>query len=163
MANGLNLHIDVTAILKFAEDMGDNKALFERNLRTGMNEYGMLLEEGSRALAHRDGGDLESSIRVQPLELLGDTMTGSVMADSEYAWTRHETPYSERTYDKYDQGVKEEDYYRQGLGRRTRQKTAWRGQKPGRKFMARAIDLTEADWNAMAETVQNDTLRGRQT
>lgn len=131
---------------------------FEKNLVQGYTEYGMLVEEGSRALAQRDTGDMEESIVFGKARMEGDTVIVEGGSNSPYALRRHEEPYRPGVHDKYDNGAKFEDYYLNGRGRGTYQKGPWRGQKPGRKFMQRAIDVTENDYNEMNQRIVDKTL-----
>lgn len=136
---------------------------FNKNLSDGMTEYGMLLEEGARSLSHRDGGQLEASIDFYSLEKNGNVVQGSVGSDLKYALKRHEAPYKLGTVnDKYDNGVKEVGYYVDSLGRRTRQQPAWRGLKPGRKYVERAVVATEDDFEDILAEALDKTLRGRE-
>lgn len=157
-SNSFRIDIELP-IRRFEEDLTGMENAFMQNLVKHSTDYGMLFEEGSRALAPRDGGDLESSIQFDPLQISGTTVSGSITAYSEYAWRRHEEPYTEGLRDKYDNGVKEEDYYEDGRGRRTRDKTPWRGEEAGRKYMSRVADLTKDDYDKAMDRVVDDTLR----
>lgn len=162
MADGFGFQIDIQGLADMEQQLEGMTDDFERNLSDGMNEYGMLLEEGARSLSHRDGGQLESSIDFYSLTKNGGVMEGSVGSDLKYALKRHEEPYKiGTTHNKYDAGVKEVDYYVDSLGRRTRQQPAWRGLKPGRKYVERAVVATEEDFEEVLAEALDKTLRGR--
>ena len=162
MANGFGFQIDIRGLADMEQQLEGMTEDFERNLSDSMNEYGMLLEEGARSLSHRDGGQLEASIDFYSLTKKGGVMEGSVGSDLKYALKRHEDPYKlGTTRDKYDAGVKETDYYVDGLGRRTRQQPAWRGLKPGRKYVERAVVATEDEFEEILAEALDKTLRGR--
>lgn len=137
------------------EKMDDD---FEKALIQGYTEYGMLVEEGSRALAQRDTGDMEETIIFDKARMEGDTVIVEGGSNSPYALRRHEEPYRMGVYDKYDNGAKFEDYYLNGRGRGTYGKGPWMGEKPGRKFMERAISATETNYNAMLQQIMDMTL-----
>lgn len=155
--------IDFSGLEDFVRELGgDAKRDFDNHLEDGMKEYGSLLEEGGQALAGYDGGDLETSIQFDRFERSGNAMEGSVGSDLEYAWRRHEEEYREGEFDKYDAGVKYEEYYVDGRGEETREKdrTAWRGLPAGRKYLERAMVATEDDFNEIMGEVYDKTLRG---
>lgn len=157
---GINLSVDLSDFDKFRLELEDMRKNFLHNVAQKMWTYDMLVEEGSRALAPRDGGDLESSIKAEATKIEGDRVIGSVGSNLEYALRVHEEPGRRGRFPKYDAGVKEDDYYQDGLGRRTRQKSAWRGELPGRKYLERAVVATEDDFDRfMAESLER-TLKG---
>ena len=111
-------------------------------------KYGMLLEEGTKALAPVDEGNLEDSINfITKRE--GNSIVIEGGSNLEYALRRHEEPYRMGKHPKYDNGSKFPDYYKDGRGRETRAKGTWRGMQSGRKFLTNAVILTEEDWNTM--------------
>lgn len=160
MARGLSFRVEFAGLDEFIEQMDGWEEEFSRNLNEGMDEYGMLLEEGSRSLAPYDDGGLETSIEFKPLRHVGKTVEGEVGTDKEYALKRHEAPYKPGVHDKYDGGVKFEDYYLNGRGRRTYRKGKWRGLPAGRKYIERAVVSTEPDFEDIMIEVQENTLRG---
>lgn len=161
MVRGLNFNLEFNGLGDFENSLKDMEKDLKRNLEQGMREYSLLAEEGSRALAHRDEGTLEASIEARLPIWVGDTLEASVSSNLAYALRRHEEPYGERTYDKNDAGVVEEDYYQRGLGRRSREKDTWRNMKPGRKFMSRAVDATEDEFEQIMAEALDKTLGGR--
>lgn len=134
----------------------------DNRLGAGLNEYAALVEEGAKALTFKDYGDLEESIHAEPAKWKGgDRLEASVGTNLEYALRLHEQPYKPGTRPKYDRGIKIDDYYIDGRGRRTRNRRNWRGQPPGRKFISRAVDVTEDDFREIMTEAYRDVLRGR--
>lgn len=127
--------------------------IFERILKEEMTKYGLLVEEGTRALAQKDTGDLEESINFSRAEKQGQAFVVEGGSNLKYALRRHEEPYRRGKYPYYDDGAKFPNYYVNGLGRRTRLKPNWRGERPGRKYMQRAINVTEKDFGVMMDRV----------
>jgi hypothetical protein len=124
------------------------------------SKYGMLVEEGTKALAPHDEGDLEDSISFDRAQQHGDSIVVEGGASAKHAVIRHEMPYRKGVHPKYDNGAKFPDYYQEGRGEGTRMKPAWRGLAPGRKFMQNAINATLEDYNKMNERILERTLRG---
>lgn len=147
--------------LDIANEFDDMDSLFMRNLLKGMTKYSFLVEEGGRALAQRYGGDLEESIIAAAVAVRHGMVIGSVGSNLAYAWRRHEEPYRMGKHPLYDAGIKIEDYYKNGLGRRTTAKGTWRGQIPGRKFLERAVAATEDEFEQIMADVLEKTLGGR--
>lgn len=136
--------------------------LLVENMKSGMDEYSLLVEEGGRALAQRFGGDLEESIVMARASYESGMVIGSVGSNLIYAWRRHEEPYRMGKFPLYHRGIKIEDYYQNGLGRRSvlSPKGQWKGQMPGRKFLERAVIATETDFYNMCDGVLDATVRG---
>lgn len=132
---------------------------FEELLIEEMTRYAMLLEEGTKALAPKDKGDLEDSINFSRPQRDGQGVSFEGGSNLEYALRRHEEPYRNGKHPYYDNGAKFPDYYQNGRGARTRSKGSWRGEKAGRKYLERAVNLTEQDWNDMLERVLERCLR----
>lgn len=121
-------------------------------------KYGMLVEEGAKALAHHDEGDLEDSITFDKAKIEGSEVVVEGGSNSKYAIRRHEEPYRPGTHPKYSNGAKFDRYYMNGRGRGTLTKPKWRGYKPGRKFLQNAIIATEEDYDEMNERILDRTL-----
>lgn len=140
----------------------DLDGLFLRNLKAAVEDYSFLVEEGGRALAQRYGGDLEESIIMAAVSVQAGMVIGSVGSNLVYAWRRHEEPYRMGKHPLYDAGIKIEDYYKDGLGRRSRSapKGTWKGQMPGRKFLERAVVATEDEFEMMCARALERTLGG---
>lgn len=130
-------------------------------LAEGLNEYAALVEEGAKALTFKDYGDLETSINAEPAKWRDGVLQASVGTNLEYALRLHEQPYKPGERPKYDNGIKIDDYYIDGRGRRTRNRPSWRGEEPGRKFLARAVSVTEEDFQEIMAEAYADVLRGR--
>ena len=131
---------------------------FSRVAQEEYTEYAKLVEEGTRALAFKDESDLEESITSDEAEVRGDEITTEVGSSSKKALRLHEQPARQGTYPKYDNGAKFDDYYQDGLGLGTRMKPSWRGMRPGRKYMERAILATVPDYNKMLNRILDRTL-----
>ncbi|MDQ0427677.1 hypothetical protein QOZ98_000502 [Planomicrobium stackebrandtii] len=157
---GLNFNFDLDGLADFEDKLKDMEKEFVRNVETGMREYSMLAEEGSRSLAPRDSGDLESSIHATLPVWVGDRIESSVGSNLSYALSVHERPQVPGTRDKYDNGVKFERYYLNGKGRRTFRKANWRGLKAGRKFIERAVVATEEEYEQIMAEALEKTLGG---
>lgn len=123
-------------------------------------EFGMLAEGAVRALMPRDGSDLESSYNISAAKREGNEIVVEGGSNSKYALRREEEPYRMGTYPKYDDGAKYPDYYKNGRGARTRTKPGFRGEKAGRKFQERAIQLIEPDFNEMNQRILSRVLGG---
>lgn len=139
------------------DEMGDE---IERVAYQEYGRYALLLEEGTKALVQRDTGDLESTINFavnktpEGIEIDGGS-------NSKYALRRHYEPYRKGKYPKYDNGAKFPDFYSNGLGLRTRSKRGFRGEKPGRLFLERAIKVTREDWDATNQRILKRVLNKR--
>ena len=133
---------------------------FERILLDEMTKFGLLVEEGTRALAPKDTGDLEASLNFGPAKKEGNAFVVEGGSNLKYALKVHERPGSPGIRHKYDDGAKFPNYYQGGLGRRTRLKPNWRGERAGRKYMQRAINLSEEDWGIMMGRVYERLMAG---
>ena len=123
-------------------------------------DFGMLFEEAVRALMPRDESDLEGSYNVSPPKREGNEIVIEGGSNSKYALRRHEEPYKSGTRDKYDNGSKFPGYYVNGRGARTRSKPGFRGEKAGRKFQERAVNLLQEDWNKTNQRILDRALQG---
>ncbi|MCK1982229.1 MULTISPECIES: HK97 gp10 family phage protein [Peribacillus] len=132
----------------------------ERIAKVEMTKYGLLVEEGTKALAPKDTGDLEQSINFGPATREGGLIVVEGGSNLEYALRRHEEPSKMGIRDKFDNGAKFDNYYIAGKGRKTLRKPTWRGYKAGRKFLQNAINATEEDYNKMNERILERLLGG---
>lgn len=139
---------------------GDMDDLLTHNLKVGMKDFSLLVETGSRKLAQRYEGELERSLIAAKVNVVAGLVIGEVGSNLVYAFRRHEEPYRSGKHPLYDAGIKREDWYKNGLGRRTRQKSAWKGQMPGRKFLERAVIALEPEFEQIFDLVMDATLRG---
>lgn len=128
-------------------------------LKDEYRKYGLLLEEGAKALAPEDDGDLAASINFSGLTVSANGVEGSVGTNLVYALRRHEEPYRMGTYPKYSRGAKFPDYYVNGRGVTTRGKS-WRGYPAGRKYLANAVLATEGYYQDMLQRILERTLNG---
>lgn len=132
--------------------------------RIMMEEYtkfGKLVEEGARALAPKDRGDLTDTINSDPAERTSKGISVEVGVGSVYGVRRHEERPRPGTHPKYENGAKFPNYYKNGDGLRTRSKGSWRGEKPGRKYLERAVKATEKDFDEMNERILKRIMEGR--
>jgi Bacteriophage HK97-gp10, putative tail-component len=132
----------------------------ERIAKEEYTDFGFLVEEAVKALMPRDEGDLESSYNIAPARREGDEIVVEGGSNSEYAVRRHEEPYRMGVYPKYDNGAKFPGYYVNGRGARTRNKPGFRGEKAGRKFQERAVNLLKPDFEKMNKRILERVLGG---
>lgn len=154
------IQIDFSDFESMVRDFDRIETKLMQEMEEEMKVYSLLVETGARALAHRFGGDLEESIISEPVKRRGGIVIGAVGSNLVYAWRRHEEPGRPGKHPLYDNGAKIEDYYKNGLGRRTRQKLSWRGEMPGRKFLERAVVLTEDDFEESMDRALAKALEG---
>jgi hypothetical protein len=142
------------------DDMEDN---FMQILTEEYTQYGMLVEEGTKALAPHDEGDLEDTINFGGAKPEGSGVSVEGGSNAKHALIRHERPYRRGKHPKYENGAKFPDYYQDGRGEGTRSKRKWRGQMPGRKYLLNAIYATEKDYEKMLDRILERTLEGDQS
>ena len=135
-------------LVRIMEEMNDEKdaIIIEEYTR-----FGLLVEEGTKALAPHDKGDLEDTIHSEPAKRDGDGISTEVYVGSEYGVYQHELVPRSGEHPKYENGAKFPGYYKDGKGARTRSKPGWRGEEPGRKYLERAVELTDDDFTEMNE------------
>lgn len=136
-------------LIEMFDNMDDN---FTRILKQEFQDYVNLVEEGTKALAPHDEGDLEDSISSEVM-LRPSGIIGTVGANTEYALRQHEQPSRSGSHTKYDNGAKFPDYYENGRGQGTISKGTWRGHAAGRKYLANAVKATQQDFTDMLERV----------
>lgn len=154
------MRIEWTGLAELELYFKDLEASFQQHMIEEMRDYTLLVETGARALAQRFSGELEEHIVAAAVAVKNGMVVGEVGSNLAYAWRRHEEPYRAGEHPLHHEGIKIEKYYKNGLGRRTRSKGAWRGQMPGRKFLERAVIATEAEFFAAAERALERTLGG---
>lgn len=120
------------------EDMDKN---IEKIIVEEFNAYLMLVEQGAKALAPHDTGDLEDSITTTPIRKELGQFVAEIGTNIEYALIVHEYPMN--------------------WGKRTRAKRSWRGNRPGNHYISRAVNLTEKDWEIITERILMRVLEGR--
>jgi hypothetical protein len=131
---------------------------FTRILKEEFTKYVKLVEQGTKALAPEQEGDLVDSINSE-VRMVHHGIMGIVGANTEYALRRHEEPYRPGTHPRYDNGAKFPNYYVNGRGAGTRSKGSWRGYKAGRKYLTNAVKATEKDFQDMLERVLERCIR----
>ncbi|AYP68829.1 hypothetical protein BpsM61_00055 [Bacillus phage vB_BpsM-61] len=124
-------------------------------------KFGLLVEEGARALAPRDLGDLTDSIASEGASVSKSEITVEITVGSEYGIYQHELEPRPGSHPKYDRGAKLPDYYQNGRGLKTRGKPGWRGEQAGRKYLERAVQLTEKDFDEMNERALERIMEGK--
>lgn len=132
---------------------------FVRILKEEYTKYGMLLEEGAKALAPEDEGDLVDSLNFTGLKVTGNGVEGEVGSNLVYALRRHEEPYRGGSHPKYQRGSKFPNYYKNGRGATTRAKGSWRGFPAGRKYLENAVKATEDYYNEMLQRILERAIR----
>ena len=147
------IRIEWEGLDQLAESIERAEQDIDRILLEEYTGYGLLVEQGAKALAPHDEGDLEASIHFDPATATLNGVQVEGGSNAKHALIRHERPYSERTHNKYSNGAKFPDYYQDGRGERTRAKPTWRGYEPGRKYLENAIKATEEDYDRMNERI----------
>lgn len=140
------------------EQMDDN---IERIMIDEYSRYGLLVEEGAKALAPHDKGDLTDTINADRAKRNGQEIFVEVGVGSVYGVYQHEKRLRPGVHPKYHRGAKFPDYYKNGYGAKTRSKASWRGEKPGRKYLERAVTLTKDDFDEMNERILRRIIEGR--
>lgn len=145
-------------LIKEMKQMDDR---MERILVDEYTKFGLLVEEGAKALAPHDKGDLEDTINSDRAKIINGGVEVEIGVGSVYGVRRHEERPRPGNHPKYHRGAKFPDYYENGRGQKTRSKPAWRGEKPGRKYLERAVELTDDDFNEMNERALRRIMEGR--
>lgn len=161
MAKDELFRIEWTGIEELEQEFDRMEKSFQNILVEEYTKYGLLVEEGAKALAPYDEGDLEQSIVSDKAQVKGNTVSVGVGSNSPYAVRRHEEPYKSGRRHKYDNGSRFDDYYRNGIGRGTSGKGNWRGYQPGRKFLENAVLATEDDYDEMNKRILERVLGGK--
>lgn len=125
------------------------------------SKFGLIVEEGAKALAPHDKGDLEDTINADRAQRNGQEIFVEVGVGSIYGVYQHEKQLRPGKHPKYDRGAKFPDYYQDGYGQKTRSKPAWRGAKPGRKYLERAVELTQDDFDEMNQRILERIMEGK--
>lgn len=143
--------IEWEGLKEFHDALDSMEKEAEKIIVEEMTGFGKLAEEGTKALVHHDEGHLHDSINFDKAKKEGNSLVVHGGSNWEYALRRHEEPYRMGVHDKYKDGKKYPNYYVGGRGRGTHAKPAWRGYKPGRKYMENAIKAIEPDYDKMNE------------
>ena len=160
MADQDFLSIEWDGFKEYAESLKGMEKEFYAHLQRELTKYGLLVEEGAKALVYQDQGDLAASINFGAAERQGDKVIVRGGTNMKYAVRLHEKRPGGKTHDKYDNGSVFKDYYKGGRGSKTRSKSNWRGQQPGRKFLQNAITATEKDFEQACVRALEKTLGG---
>lgn len=152
MASDFNFNFQFQ--LTSPDDLNRILNLMERDvqkiIKQEYNKYGLLVEQGTKALIHHDRGDLEDSVHTIPAYKRGQNIVTEVVVNGKQALYLHDRVEPNYGYrPKYENGSKFPRYYKNGLGLRTRTKPGFRGEKPGRKYLKRAVDVTRQDFDEM--------------
>lgn len=148
--NGINFNLSWSGTNEIRRAIKKMDVMAERVLKEEYSKHALFVEQATKSLAHHDRGDLEDSIHSQPARRTGKGITSEVYVNSDYAIYLHESVPKKYGYrPKYENGSKFPKYYKNGLGLRTRTKPGFRGEKPGRKFLDRAVKLSEKDFDEM--------------
>jgi len=160
LANNDYLRLEWEGLEELTELFDGMEEDLERIALQEFTKYGLLLEEGTKALVFHDEGDLEASINFGPAKKEGNSIVVEGGTNMEYALKLHEKQYGAGTHDKYDNHSRFEDYYEDGRGLRTRMKPPWRGYVPGRKYLQNAINATKKDYEKMLGRIIERVLKG---
>jgi hypothetical protein len=151
--------VDWEGLDELAEYFERLEEAFIQILKEEYTRFGLLLEEGGKALAPEDDGDLAASINFSGLQVTSTGVEGEVGSNLVYALRRHEEPYRRGKFPKYSRGSKFPDYYVNGRGATTRTKS-WRGYPAGRKYLENAVKATQRDYEEMLQRILDRALNG---
>lgn len=152
--------IEFEGLHEFIKEIEEMPKKLLKDMQKKYTDYGLLVEEGAKALAPHDIGTLEDAIVADKAEVDGNNVSVEVGVATIYALRRHEEPPRMGTHPKYSRGAKFPNYYQDGRGIKTAQKPQWRGHKAGRKYFENAINATTEDYNAMNEKILVKLLEG---
>lgn len=148
----------IEEMARLLENMDDQ---MEQIMIEEYTRFGLLAEEGTKALAPKDKGDLTDTINSDRARKDGQGVFVEVGVGSIYGIYQHEKRLRPGKHPKYDRGAKFPDYYQNGYGQKTRSKPAWRGEKPGRKYLERTVALIETDFDEMNDRILARIMEGR--
>lgn len=154
------LQIEWSGFDEFAEALKGMESEFYKHLMKELTKYGLLVEEGAKALVYQDEGDLAASINFGQAIRQGNKVIVRGGTNMKQAVRLHEKPAGGKTHDKYDNGARFIGYYKDGKGARTRAKPNWRGFQPGRKYLQNAVTATEQDFEDACARALEKTLGG---
>ncbi len=157
---GLSLKIEWTGLRELQQEFKTMNKRFNLILLDEMDKIGLTCEEYAKALSPRDSGDLENSIHSTQATVEGRSFVVYVGTNMEYAAYVHELNNVRPVGDKYERGVKLEGYYIGGRGQRTRDKPSEKGFQPGRKFLQRAVILTDQHFEKAMEKALERLFEG---
>ncbi|MUK89154.1 HK97 gp10 family phage protein [Ornithinibacillus sp. L9] len=122
--------IEWKGLKEFTQLLDNMSENVEKIVLEEYTKFGMLAEEGTKALVHHAEGNLEDSINFDKAVKEGDSIVVRGGTNVVYALRRHEEP---------------------GIGEGTAGKPAWRGYTPGPKYLENAIKAISKDYDKMNE------------
>lgn len=152
--------IDTKQVKALRADIDARQHKLIGNMLRAADEVLLNTEADSKALAGRDSGRLEQSIRASQSKYSNDVISGRVGSNLVYALRRHEEQPRMGSYNKYEDGVKYEGYYFNGRGELTRAKPSVSGFKPGRKYLENSATINEKHWRSNLVDAIKDTYKG---
>lgn len=152
--------IDTKQVKALRADIDARQHKLIGNMLRAADEVLLNTEADSKALAGRDSGRLEQSIRASQAKYSNDVISGRVGSNLVYALRRHEEQPRMGSYNKYEDGVKYEGYYFNGRGELTRAKPSVSGFKPGRKYLENSATINEKHWRSNLVDAIKDTYKG---
>lgn len=155
------ISIDTDAIKRMETRLSNSKNVLIDNMLEAADDVLMETEGTAQALAPRDSGNLERTIKSSKAKHAGGRISGSVGSNSVYALRRHEEAPRRGFYHKYEDGVRYDDYYFNGRGERTRVKPKVAGLLPGRKYLSNSAELNRSNWNNGLTGAVRQTYGGR--
>ena len=157
---GIKFNIEWDGLRELQNEFRTMNKRFSLILLDEMDKIGLTCEEYAKALAPRDSGELEDSIHSTQARVEGRSFVVYVGTNKEYATYVHELNNVRPVGDKYERGVKLEGYYIGGRGQRTRDKIRRKGFQPGRKFLQRAVILTDQHFEQAMERALERLFEG---
>lgn len=131
-------NIEWQGLQEFSDALQNMEDNVETIIMEEMTKFGMLAEEGTKALVHHDEGPLEDSINFDAAVKEGGNIVVNGGSNMKYALRRHEEP---------------------GRGPGTLGKPMWRGHRPGPKYLENAIKAIEPDYDTMNARAMDRILR----
>lgn len=157
---GIKFNIEWDGLRELQNEFKTMNKRFSLILLDEMDKIGLTCEDYAKALAPRDSGELEDSIHSTQARIEGRSFVVYVGTNMEYATYVHELNNVRPVGDKYERGVKYPNYYIRGRGTGTRQKPSVKGYQPGRKFLQRAVILTDQHFEKAMERALERLLEG---
>ena len=133
MTDDILFNLEWEGLEELINHLGEMTENMDRIFMEELTEYGLLVEEGAKSLAHHKLGDLEDSINFEKArKVTVGTFEVTGGSNLVYALRRHEEA---------------------GRGLGTLAKPMWRGYRPGPKFLENAMKATKNDYNRMNEII----------
>ncbi len=159
---GIKFNIEWEGLRELQHEFKTMNKRFMKIMLEEMDKVGNKCEEYARGLAPEDSMELEKSIHATMARLEGRSFVVYVGTNTEYATYVHEINEQNYRYvaDKYERGVKYENYYKLGRGKKTRDKKIIEGKRPGRKYLQNAVILTDQHFEKAMERALERLLKG---